>query len=313
MYHELNFTAITERWVKDKEKTVKYSTMRAYLYTVDLYLKPYFGNMELISADNIREFVDYQLEKGLSVKSVKDIYIVLKMILTHHFGRDHELIKESRVKFHDQYTRKEPPVLSIHHQKILLDYLLNNFSFRNLGILICLHTGLRIGEICALKWEDIDFKKGTVSITKTLYRVYRNENAKEPVFKKTELRLTAPKTVNSYRVIPLSGTLIKIIAGLRKEIEGSHYVISNQERPIEPRTYRNYFRKVLKLLNLPSLKFHGLRHSFATRCIESDCDYKSVSVMLGHADVTTTLNLYVHPTIDQKKNCIAKMESFIDQ
>ena len=92
-----------------------------------------------------------------------------------------------------------------------------------------------------------------------------------------------------------------------KVVNTGFYVISNDSKPIEPRTYRTYYKRLMKSLNIPAIKFHGLRHSFATRCIESNCDYKTVSVLLGHSDISTTLNLYVHPNMEQKKRCISKM------
>ena len=94
---------------------------------------------------------------------------------------------------------------------------------------------------------------------------------------------------------------------LKKIVNGKFHVLTNEEKPTEPRTYRNYYKRMMEQLNIPPLNFHGLRHSFATRCIESNCDYKTVSVILGHSDITTTLNLYVHPNMEQKKRCIDKV------
>lgn len=125
--------------------------------------------------------------------------------------------------------------------------------------------------------------------------------------KHTQIVVNTPKTANSTREIPLNKTLMSMIRPLKKVVNGDYYVISNESHPIEPRTYRNYYMKLMKQLGIPLLKFHGLRHSFATRCIESNCNYKTVSVILGHADISTTLNLYVHPGAEQKKKCIDKM------
>ena len=116
-----------------------------------------------------------------------------------------------------------------------------------------------------------------------------------------------PKTQNSIRDIPMNKELLKMLRPLKKIVNGKFYVLTNEEKPTEPRTYRNYYKRMMEQLNIPPLKFHGLRHSFATRCIESNCDYKTVSVILGHSDITTTLNLYVHPNMEQKKRCIDKV------
>ena len=123
----------------------------------------------------------------------------------------------------------------------------------------------------------------------------------------TKLVINAPKTQNSCRQIPMSKDLLALVKPLMKVVNKSYYVLSNSDKPIEPRTYRNYYKDLLAQLGIPDLKFHGLRHSFATKCIEAGCDYKTVSVLLGHANISTTLNLYVHPNADQKKRCIDKM------
>ena len=105
----------------------------------------------------------------------------------------------------------------------------------------------------------------------------------------------------------MSTELLRMIKSINKIVNENYFVISNDEKPIEPRTYRNYYKKLCKKIDIPELKFHGLRHSFATRCIESKADYKTVSVLLGHSNISTTLNLYVHPNKEEKKKCIDKM------
>ena len=109
----------------------------------------------------------------------------------------------------------------------------------------------------------------------------------------------------------MASDVLKIIKPLKKILNDNYYVLTNEEKPTEPRTYRNYYNRLIKVLNINNLKFHGLRHSFATRCIESKCDYKTVSVILGHSNISTTLNLYVHPNLEQKKKCIDQMFKFL--
>ena len=131
----------------------------------------------------------------------------------------------------------------------------------------------------------------------------------KPVLERVKISVIigTPKTQNSIRDIPMNKELLKMLRPLKKIVNGKFYVLTNEEKPTEPRTYRNYYKRMMEQLNIPPLKFHGLRHSFATRCIESNCDYKTVSVILGHSDITTTLNLYVHPNMEQKKRCIDKV------
>ena len=184
-----------------------------------------------------------------------------------------------------------------------MDYIQTHFTFRNLGVYICLSSGMRIGEICALTWEDIDVNTGIVSVRRTIQRIYSVEDG----VRKTELVLDTPKTKNSIRDIPISRDLLKILKPVKKVVNNSFFVLTNDAKPTEPRTYRSYYENFMQELNIPKLKFHGLRHSFATRCIESKCDYKTVSVLLGHSNVSTTLNLYVHPNMEQKKKAIEQM------
>ena len=186
-------------------------------------------------------------------------------------------------------------------------YVRENFTFRNLGIYVCLSCGLRIGEVCALTWSDIDTYEGVIRIRKTIERVYViDENERH-----TELMIGAPKTQNSIRDIPISRELMKMLKPVRKVVNADYFVLSNDVNPIEPRTYRNYYKSLMAEIGIPAMKFNGLRHSFATRCIESNCDYKTVCVLLGHSNIGTTLNLYVHPNLEQKKKCLDKAFKFM--
>ena len=303
MNNKLNFNQISALWKEEKRQFVKQSTMSAYLLTLENHLIPYFGEMSSIHEEAVQTFVISKLKRGLSQKSVRDLLIFLKMVV--RYGSKHGEFNHPDwdIKFPTEQKSLELPVLSVNHQRKLMGYVKDNFTFRNLGVLICLHTGMRIGEICALKWNDIDTDKGIISVSKTIERIYILEGE----HKHTELVVSTPKTKNSNREIPMTKDLIKLIKPLKSIINNDFYVLTNESYPIEPRTYRSYYKKLLQKLEIPAIKFHGLRHSFATRCIESQCDYKTVSVILGHANVSTTLNLYVHPNNEQKKKCIDKM------
>lgn len=266
-------------------------------------LLPSFGDYDSLSEKLVQEFVLQKLENGLSVKTVKDILIVLKMVMK--FGVKNEWMNycEWDIKYPTSETNKDLEVLTIAHHKKILDFIKENFTFRNLGIYISLTTGLRIGEICGLKWSDIDVCNETITVRRTIERIYMVEGD----CKHTELVINTPKTKNSCREIPINKELLAMVKPLKKVVNNEFYVLTNEKKPTEPRTYRNYYHRLMKRLEIPRLKYHGLRHSFATRCIESNCDYKTVSVLLGHANITTTLNLYVHPNMEQKKRCITKM------
>ena len=290
-------------WKSDKQRYVKQSTYAAYLLILENHLLSSFGDYDFLSEKLVQEFVLQKLENGLSVKTVKDILIVLKMVMK--FGVKNEWMNycEWDIKYPTSETNKNLEVLTIAHHKKILDFIKENFTFRNLGIYISLTTGLRIGEICGLKWSDIDVCNETITVRRTIERIYIIEGD----CKHTKLVINTPKTKNSCREIPMNKELLAMVKPLKKVVNNEFYVVTNEEKPTEPRTYRNYYYRLMKRLEIPRLKYHGLRHSFATRCIESNCDYKTVSVLLGHANITTTLNLYVHPNMEQKKRCITKM------
>ncbi len=294
---------IAEAWKEYKRPYVKQSTMAAYVLILENHILPEFGDNDSLHEHEVQAFVLKKIEQGLSVKSVKDILIVLKMVMKYGVKNEWMNHYEWDIKYPVNSQPKELEVLSVANHKKILDYVQHNFTFMSLGIYISLSTGLRIGEICALKWNDINVADGTITVQRTIERIYVAEGEK----KHTQLVINTPKTVNSCREIPMSKELLAMVKPMKKVVNGDFYVLTNEVKPTEPRTYRNYYNRLMEKLGIPKLKYHGLRHSFATRCIEAGCDYKTVSVLLGHANISTTLNLYVHPNMEQKKRCINKM------
>ena len=294
---------IAAAWKEYKRPYVKQSTMAAYVLILENHVLPYFGDGDSLHEQEVQAFVLQKLERGLSVKTVKDILIVLKMVMKFGVKNEWMTYYEWDIKYPTTSTNKELEVLSVANHRKILNYIQSHFTFTGLGIYISLSTGLRIGEICALKWSDINVTDGTIIVSRTIERIYIIEGEK----KHTELIISTPKTKNSCREIPMSKELLAMVKPLKKVVNEDFYVLTNDERPTEPRTYRNYYNGLMVKLDIPKLKYHGLRHSFATRCIEAGCDYKTVSVLLGHSNISTTLNLYVHPNMEQKKRCITKM------
>jgi len=294
---------VAKLWKQDKKQYVKESSYFVYCLLLKNHILPFFGEKEEFVESEIQTFVLDKLESGLSEKSVRDSIVVIKMIQKFGAKKKFWNLTPFDVVFPTSTKKKELEVMTKDNQRKLMQYLKNNFNFENLGLMICLTTGLRIGEVCALKWKDIDMDEHILSVRNTIQRLYVSDG--ERVY--TKVVVAEPKTKNSNRDIPLSKELISVIKPLKKVVNQDYYVVSNSINPTEPKKYRNYYKKLLKKLNLPELKFHGLRHSFATRCIESKSDYKTVSVILGHSNITTTLNLYVHPNNEEKKKCIEKM------
>ncbi|MEO7215790.1 tyrosine-type recombinase/integrase [Mucilaginibacter sp.] len=303
MNEQKTILEVINLWKADKKQYVKKSSFSAYVLLIENHLLPTFGHKKTIEEVEVQTFVFQKLKQGLSQKTIKDILIVLKMVLK--FGAKNKWVEHQPfdIQFPTECEKHDIEVLSRANQKKMMTYIETHFTFRNVGVYICLSSGIRIGEVCALTWEDIDTDNGVINIRKTIQRIYLIEDGD----RKTELILDTPKTKNSIRTIPMSRDLLRMLKPLKKIVNNSFFVLTNDAKPTEPRTYRSYYKNLMKELNMPDLKFHGLRHSFATRCIESKCDYKTVSVLLGHSNITTTLNLYVHPNLEQKKKCIDQM------
>ena len=307
MIAETKFSKIVALWKEDKKQYVKRSTFAAYTLLIENHILPTFGEMALVEEQDVQTFVFRKLNEGLSHKTIKDILIVLKMIL--RFGAKNQMTeyRQIDIKFPTERDKHSIDILNRSHQKQIMEYIRLHFTFKNLGIYICLSAGMRIGEICALTWDDLDVENGIIHVRKTIQRIYVIEEHR----KYTEVILDTPKTKNSIREIPMTKNLLKMIRPIKKIVNGNFYVLTNEPKPTEPRTYRNYYKQFMQSLGLPLMKFHGLRHSFAPRCIESKCDYKTVSVLLGHSNISTTLNLYVHPNLEQKKRCMEQMSRLL--
>ena len=294
---------IAAAWKEYKRPYVKQSTMAAYVLILENHILPTFGEDNSLPEQSVQAFVLHKIESGLSTKSVKDILIVLKMVMKFGVKKEWMTYYEWDIKYPPSSENKVLDVLSVTNHRKILNHIQSHFTFMGLGIYISLSTGLRIGEICALKWCDINVTDGILTVNRTIERIYIIEGEK----KHTELVINTPKTKNSCREIPMNKELLGMLKPLKKVVNEDYYILTNDERPTEPRTYRNYYKRLMEKLDIPKLKYHGLRHSFATRCIEVGCDYKTVSVLLGHSNISTTLNLYVHPNMEQKKRCIDKV------
>lgn len=300
---KIKIKEIIDIWKKDKVNYVKKSTYSAYALIVENHILPHFGDKFVFDESDVQEFVMCKIKWGLKQKTIKDILVVIKMIFKFGVKHGYMEYKDIHINFPTNEKSKNIETFDKHNYKILLDYLKQNFSFKNLGIYICLLTGMRIGEICGLMWKDFDLHSGSIKVERIVERIYVIDGNSNH----TELITSSPKTINAVRDIPISADLKSILKPLIKITCENYFVLSNNSKPIEPRNYRNYYNSLLKKLDIQHLKFHALRHSFASRCIEARCDYKTVSSILGHSNISTTLNLYVHPNLEQKKRCVEQM------
>lgn len=294
-------------WLLEKKDYIKESTYANYSNNIFNHIIPKLGNYYLNELNHkvIQDFL-LELSKngrkdnngGLAEKTIKDITIIIKGSIKK--GINEDKIKHIELTFNYPKDNKENKlyVLTKREQNKITNYVLENINSRNIGLLISLYSGIRIGELCALKWEDVDFKKNCLTINKTIQRVYikdKNKNISKVI-------ITTPKTKNANREIPINKDFLEILKKVKSDKK--HYILTANEKYIEPRTYRKYFNKVLDELKIKHFNFHSLRHTFATNCISLGVDYKTVSELLGHANVNITLNLYVHPRYSQKKKCI---------
>ena len=294
-------------WLIEKKDYIKESTYANYSNNIFNHIIPKLGNYKL-NEINHRIIQDFLLELsksgrkdntgGLSEKTIKDITIIVKGSIKK--GINEGKIKHIELSFNYPKDNKEKSIyiLTKHEQSKITNYVLDNVNTKNIGFLISLYSGIRIGELCALQWKDIDFKNNKLIISKTIQRVYIKDKDKNV----SKVIITTPKTKNANREIPINKDFIELLKPLKTDKE--NYILSNNDKYIEPRTYRKYFNKKLKELKIKHFNFHSLRHTFATNCISLGCDYKTVSELLGHANVNITLNLYVHPRYSQKKKCI---------
>ena len=294
-------------WLLEKKDYIKESTYANYSNNIFNHIIPKLGNYYLNELNHkvIQDFL-LELSKngrkdntgGLAEKTIKDITIIIKGSIKK--GINEDKIKHIELTFNYPKDNKENKlyVLTKREQNKITNYVLENINSRNIGLLISLYSGIRIGELCALRWEDVDFKKNCLTINKTIQRVYikdKNKNISKVI-------ITTPKTKNANREIPINKDFLEILKKVKSDKK--HYILTGNEKYIEPRTYRKYFNKVLDKLKIKHFNFHSLRHTFATNCISLGVDYKTVSELLGHANVNITLNLYVHPRYSQKKKCI---------
>ena len=297
IFNKITISRLAREWLAEKRAEVKRSTFSTYSILINRHIIPYFATVRVEDVD-IQQFVSDKTTE-LSSKTIKDLLIILKMIFRYANRKYGVVCPEVAVKF--KFSVGEAEAFSIDEHRQILNYIRGNFTLKNLGIYIVLTTGMRIGEVCALRWADIDTREGVIRVTKTLQRVY------DPEKRCTQLVLDSPKTSSSVREIPICFDLLRVLRPLSKVVSADNFVLTNTMYPLEPRTYREHYRRVLKNLGIKYRKFHILRHSFATRCIESNCDYKTLSALLGHTSIATTLNLYVHPNTAQKRKCIHKM------
>lgn len=303
-------------WVQSQKNYWKPGTYTVYMQRLTKYILPFFQNMTLsqISEETMDQFA-FSLMKQSANSSLSKNYI------SQICGTVRRILIFMDRKYHCNISIPTNPVVKKHSHKIELPKadaldLLERYLFVHceddtcLGILIAFHTGIRIGELSALTWHDIDLQEGLLYIQKNMLRV-KNENVHLcPERKMTRIIRQTPKTQDSARTVPLPEELTLLLRQHKKE--AASYVISGVKNPwAEPRTIQYRFKDILNRCGIEYFNFHMLRHAFATRCVSMGLDVKSLSEILGHSSIQITLNLYVHTTIQQKKQFMHQYSSFL--
>ncbi len=303
----VTFEKVSIEWMHKEKLIIKESTYSKYAKILENHLLPEFSKMEIqrINSFAVNQFVAKKLKNGrldgkggLSAKTVQDMVMVLKSILKMAEDEYSCKVQIKNAVLPDRKKRKIS-VLTVDEQRILSEYAMEDIhDYKRLGLLMCMVTGMRLGEICALRWSDLDLSDGILKIRYTLQRI---QNISAKASEKTSVIIDTPKTNSSIREIPLTNSMTSILSAVKPREEDSYFLTGRIDKYMEPRTYQYYFSRTIGQLNITPLNFHGLRHTFATRCIENGFDTKSLSEILGHSNVNITLNRYVHTSMDAKK------------
>lgn len=285
-YHKSSKITVSDlmnKWLKSVERNIKISTFEKYKCIVCKHIVPTLGDLYIksLSSEDIQTFINGLLDDGLARSTINNIIVVLNMGLL--FAEKEYNVSCPKAEFLKN-QKKEMRVLSIDEQNKLVKYLIDKNDVYGFGMLLALFTGMRIGELCALKWEDVS--EQTIKINKTMQRINKN------------ILILPPKTESSVRTIPIPRYISETVEKNRKE---SGYVLQRENGEFtEPRLLQLKFKKYAEECEINNVHFHVLRHTFSTKCVESGFDIKTLSEILGHSDVKITLNKYVHSSMEQK-------------
>lgn len=299
------------KWLNSKKHSVKDSTYVRYKNIIQNHIIPQLGEYQINQIDYhiLSQYIDYKLDNGklddtggLSAKTTSDIITIIKESLKYA-----QLLGAPVLLNFNLLTIRKPSremrVLNKSEEQTLVKFLLAKIDTYQLGVLVCLYTGIRIGELCALKWKNISIKNREIKIEETMQRLQKIDIDGGA---KTHITITSPKSFCSIRTIPIPAFLNDILLTFISDSD-SFLLTGNENDYVEPRTMQNHFKSYIRKCNIPDANFHSLRHTFATRCIESGFDAKSLSEILGHSSVKITLDKYVHSSMELKRKNMDKL------
>lgn len=314
--------------------TVKQSTYVSYEGYIRIHLLPELGETMLtaLNREQIQRFFNKKSagsadKKGLSPKSLKNIYNMLNSTLEQAVTNEKIIRNPLRGIKLPKIVKKEIRILETDEQTKLQTGARNSPEPQAFGIIFTLSTGVRLGELLGLKQSDLNYQRHSVIVRRTVGRLQRiDENGslikRGAGIKTTEIVVRSPKSANSQREIPLFDELWNELLSYCEKMKAmmddfgipynqDSYVFCNYSgNPYDPRVYEDLFKRTLKAANLERINFHALRHTFATRALEAGMDIKVLSSILGHAQASTTLNLYAHALADHRKLSMDKMSEY---
>lgn len=298
---------ILEDWLQFKKNDIKEQSYIKYQFLIEKYLHFELGNIDIssINSNTINEYFNQENISLLSLSTKKSLLYIIKSTLDYSLNQ--KIIKKP-IDIDISFKKPKSKIVYFtkEEQAMLEEYLLRNNSLINIGILICLYTGIRLGEICGLKWTDIDFVNKSISINRTVLRIKNTDNNSN---NKTKKIISSPKSESSLRTIPIPDFIIEQL--LNHMLSEDAYVLTNTSEFKDTRVYEKNFENILKKIGIRILNFHALRHTFATRSIESGMDIKTLSEILGHSSYHTTLETYIHSSFNHKRDSINNLVKFL--
>lgn len=291
------------QWKKEVKKTIKVSTFSDYCYKLSRYLLPHIGALSMyqVTSERIQEMIDHYIEQKLSPSSIQIIICLLKKTLND--AKRQGLLCKNPCEFVQLPKRNIQKVraLTVEQQRLLLEEVDKSKDDKSQAVVLALNTGMRIGEIAALRWRDVDFSKGIISVTQTCSRIKSIEN------QKTVINYDGVKSAASNRIIPMNQKVQKLLKGLKQKND-SEFVFSIGEKGCEPRILTYHFHQLRKQVKLENVHFHQLRHTFATRCLEAKVGIASVSALLGHSSTKMTLDVYSDSMLEERITAVYAIE-----
>lgn len=303
---KLLFRTVLILWLQEKQG-LKIQSYQKYEFLMHSFLMSRLGIvwMKDLKEDHIYRFFEELEKEGVSISTRKILFYIIRSSLI--FAHANKLCHDyhfSKVKFS---SRKNPVhVFSKKEQSFIEQELKRNINIRKVCLLLCFYTGLRIGEVCGLKWSDIDFIHCSISVKRTIQRI-RNVNTSGS---KTILIESTPKSITSMRTIPVPNFVMSELKVFQSSKD--YFLLSGSLKAYDPRQLESCYERVLRKCQIPYSNFHTIRHTFATRAIESKMDVKTLSELLGHASVEITLERYVHPSYDLKRKSIDNLVKYMN-